>query len=240
MTLSTGCQGRRPPPAQPGPLFGSGSFALPAHPGPINQSPNKKVPVIYTVPFQSPRATARGEGASIAAVGQPQRTEGQTDHPPAPTTLPLGRQAAQPSPPASPPHAGSAAQSRRPDGRAHARWLGRQRLQRSPRAQVAQHGTAPLPCPQPAQPGRTVRVQKALLARGVPGATSPSGESGLLGSQGLLPGDAVAGKGTTVLRGSAQPRVMDTALPEHPGSASSALQVPAHTPPAPSTATRSL
>lgn len=154
MTLSTGCQGRRPPPAQPGPLFGSGSFALPAHPGPINQSPNKKVPVIYTVPFQSPRATARGEGASIAAVGQPQRTEGQTDHPPAPTTLPLGRQAAQPSPPTSPPHAGSAAQSRRPDGRAHARWLGRQRLQRSPRAQcgTARHGPPALPPARPAWP----------------------------------------------------------------------------------------
>lgn len=46
-------------------------FALSARPGPIDQLVNKKVPLIYVVPFQSPHATARGEGTSIAAVSPP-------------------------------------------------------------------------------------------------------------------------------------------------------------------------
>lgn len=127
--------------------------------------------------------------------------ERQTDGLSVPIAQPPGRQAAQPGPPlrASPPHADSTAQSRRPDGRAHARWLSRQRLQRSPRARVARrHGTTPPPpsFPQLARRSCKVRVQKALPAHSIPGATSPLRELGLLGRRELLPGDMAVGKGT--------------------------------------------
>lgn len=143
------------PPAQPGSLFGSSGFVLLAHPGPIHHPGNKKVPLIYESPSRHPTPQREAKAhRPLWPVHPNARRDRQTDRPPAPTAPPRGRWGSSARPPrASPPHAASAAQSRRPDGHAHARWLGRQRLRRSPRTRVApSHSTAP-----PASPGAAAR-----------------------------------------------------------------------------------
>lgn len=63
------------------------------------------------------------------------------------------------------------------------------------------HGATARPPPPPSFPQLArrsckVRVQKALPAHSIPGATSPLRELGLLGRRELLPGDMAVGKGT--------------------------------------------
>lgn len=59
------------------------------------------------------------------------------------------------------------------------------------------HDPPPPPSfPQLARRSCKVRVQKALPAHSIPGATSPLRELGLLGRRELLPGDMAVGKGT--------------------------------------------
>lgn len=153
-----------------------------------------------------------------------------------------------------PPHAGSAAKSRHPDGRAHARSLGRQRLRHSPRARVARcHGGPPVLPPSPARlahawRSRKVQAQKASLAHGVPvpGATSPArtpgacvgGGIGAPGGPWAAPqrchkslGDVAAGEGIGERADGAASMPGWQAQPQPPdGVPSVALQVPLRPP----------